>query len=259
MPTMPQKPMSGDGSTLDQSAFAKRSRTLLLWATLITLVLNFVPYASLALYPLRLFITFVHESGHALAFITAGGDVQSLQVHLDTSGVTYGHYGLHSAWYVLSGGYLGTTLFGALMLQLGRVRIKGSAGRLALAVMGIAVGVITLLWGFHPLTDPFTMITGGLISLGLLGLSRVLPPAGADFFAAFLAVQCSLNAIGDIRDLMTLTSMGHTQNDAVFMQQAYALPAIVWASIWAIVALGMLWFSLRAYLRATTKNAPKTV
>ena len=97
MNSKPTAPVRGDASTLNQSAFAKRSRTLLLWATLITLALNFVPYASLLLYPLRLFITFVHESGHALAFTLTGGDVQSLAVHPDTSGVTYGHYGLHTA------------------------------------------------------------------------------------------------------------------------------------------------------------------
>ena len=33
----------------------------------VTICLNFVPYSEFLLYPLRLFVTFVHESGHALA------------------------------------------------------------------------------------------------------------------------------------------------------------------------------------------------
>jgi hypothetical protein len=41
-------------------------RTLLI-ATLITLALWFIPFASVLTYPFRLFVTFIHEGGHALA------------------------------------------------------------------------------------------------------------------------------------------------------------------------------------------------
>ncbi len=260
MPIKPSLATGGaDATTLNHSAFSKRSRALLIWATVITLALNFVPYASTALYPLRLFVTFVHESGHALAALISGGSVESLQIMPTGAGLTKGSVAPWWTWLFLSGGYLGTALFGALMLQLGRVRMKGSSGRFALSAMGVAIAVITLLWGFHPTSDPFTLVVGAVLSAGLLGLGRVLRPAGADFLAAFLAVQCSLNALGDIRDLVTLTSMGHTQNDAVFMEKAYLLPAMFWGCLWAVAAVAVLFLSLRIYFRATAKNAPQTV
>ncbi|MCA1815482.1 MAG: M50 family metallopeptidase, partial [Acidobacteria bacterium] len=60
----------------------------LLVAAALSVALWFVPYASLLTYPFQLFVTFIHEGGHALAAVLTGNSVRSLSVSLDASGLT---------------------------------------------------------------------------------------------------------------------------------------------------------------------------
>ena len=64
---------------------AKPQLSLLLFATVITLILWFLPYAEYLVYPIRLFVTFIHEASHALVALVTGGAVQSLSIRPDTS------------------------------------------------------------------------------------------------------------------------------------------------------------------------------
>lgn len=225
-----------------------KARQVLLFATLLTVILNFVPYAEFVLYPIRLFVTFVHESGHALATLLSGGSVASLNVHPDGSGVTQSAVSPIWLWLVYSGGYLGTAIFGAILLQIGRLGHRANAGRITLGIMGVALLLIAPIWGWR---DPFTLVSGLALGGILLSMAKFLPLRGAEFAATFLAVQCSLNALLDLKILFHLTAMGSAHNDAAFMQNTYAVPAIVWASLWGAVAMVILAFSLRGYWRAT--------
>jgi len=90
----------------------------LLIAILLTVFLSFLPFAQVITYPFLIFSTFIHETSHAFAAVLTGGDVESLIVRMNGSGVTYTHGGLR--FIVSSAGYLGTTLFGALLLLFSR-------------------------------------------------------------------------------------------------------------------------------------------
>src|ERR1051326_4329094 len=130
------------------------TRGLLLLASLLTLGLWFVPYSDYLLYPLRLFITFIHESGHALAAIISGGSVESLHVDPSGSGGTWTRVLPILALLTLSAGYLGTTIFGALMLQVGRFTRWHNAGRVALYIAAGWILLITVLWAHNPFNNP---------------------------------------------------------------------------------------------------------
>lgn len=232
-----------------------RSRRMLLTATLVTVALMFLPYSEYLLYPLRLFVTFVHESGHALASVLTGGSVDYIQLRPDTSGVTYTSNPLWTRWIVLSGGYLGATLFGALLLQVGRLSRLREAGRTALYVMSFAMLAVTLLWTLNPLKSGiFTPVVGLLLAAGLWGLARYSTSRTAEFLAAFLAVQCSLDALMDLRNLLFITSHNLGDNDAKFMSDVYLLPPVFWAVLWAGIAVAILGLSLFSYWRATRKT-----
>src|SRR5918998_5745787 len=105
-----------------------QARTLLI-AAAITLALWFIPYASVLAYPFRLFVTFIHEGGHALAAVLTGNSVQSLSVSFDASGLTetlVAPGGFFSRFFISSAGYLGAMAFGALLLWLVRRPVKSS-------------------------------------------------------------------------------------------------------------------------------------
>lgn len=234
--------------TIRSGRDAQRARTLLVTATLVTMALWYIPGVEALLYPLRLFVTFVHESGHALATLLVGGQVVSLQISSTGSGAVQSQVSPLWAWLVFSSGYLSTALFGATLLHVGRMRRWRDAGRAALVGAALTVLGMTLMFG----RDPFTWMAGLVIFSLLMGMAWLLPSGAADFMASFLAVQCSLNALGDINILLNLTASGHPHNDAAFMAQAYPLlPPMGWAILWAFMAAVILGISLRNYWRAT--------
>src|ERR1044071_2305533 len=91
-----------------------RARTLLI-ATAISVALWFIPFAWVLTYPFQLFVTFIHEGGHALAAVLTGNSVQSLSVAIDTSGltetITPAEGSFFSRMLISSAGYLGAISF----------------------------------------------------------------------------------------------------------------------------------------------------
>src|SRR5215470_18349514 len=123
---------------------AKPQVWLLLIATLITIALWFIPYADYLVYPVRLFVTFIHESSHALIAVLTGGSVQSLTIAADTSGLTYAApSGFFGALLTSSAGYLGTTVAGVVMLYLMRRRFSPNK---ILTAEGIFVAVMLVVF-----------------------------------------------------------------------------------------------------------------
>src|SRR4029079_13098290 len=106
-----------------------QAMTLLVAAT-ISILLWFIPYAEILAYPFRIFVTFIHEGGHAIAALITGNSVSSLSVTTNSSGATYtSQGGLISQLLISSAGYIGSMAFGALPLTLIR---KSVAARFVL-------------------------------------------------------------------------------------------------------------------------------
>jgi hypothetical protein len=244
---------------------AKPQLSLLLFATVITLILWFLPYAEYLVYPIRLFVTFIHEASHALVALVTGGAVQSLSIRPDTSGVVYSApSGMIGGLLTSSAGYLGTTAFGVLLLFLIR---KSISPQKILLFTGAFVGIITLFFGvLAPMfnifslqvpfyTVLFTILSGSLMAFGLVLLAAYSSPRVANFAVAFLAVQCLLNALSDLKTLFFINASfggSEIQNDAANMYAATGLPGLVWVFIWMGISILMISLGLRFY--AVAKN-----
>ncbi|MBA3805922.1 MAG: M50 family metallopeptidase [Acidobacteria bacterium] len=229
-------------------------RTLLI-ATFITLALWFIPYAEILTYPFRIFVTFIHEGGHAIAALLTGNSVASLSVAMNASGETYTtEGGLLSQIFVSSAGYLGAMAYGALLLVLIR---RAVAARIVLLASAAFILVLTTIFGlWKPLSNGmwerfslFTLIAGVVLSLGLVAIARYASARTASFFVSFLAVQCVLNALSDLKTVFFLSSPLGTSvpTDAVNMANATGIPSIFWAIIWIGIALLILSTAMRVY------------
>ena len=96
----------------------KDSLKFLLAASALTVLLWFIPFAWFVVYPFRLFVTFIHEGGHALVTLLTLGSVKTIQIHPNASGETYSYGGL--SLLISSAGYLSSTAYGASLLMLCR-------------------------------------------------------------------------------------------------------------------------------------------
>jgi hypothetical protein len=239
---------------------AEPALQLVIVATLISVALwflsGYLPLIGYLTYPLRIFATFIHEGGHALAAVLTGNSVSSLSVSPDGSGEVYSMTGgLISGLLVSSAGYLGTTAFGAGLLAWMRF---GRSSRIALLASAGFVGVMTIVFGmiapFFNLFSTstvggffFTIFSGAILAVGLTAIAKYASDKWVNFAVAFLAVQCLLNAVFDLINVFLISSMTSAHSDAANMAVATGIPGFVWVVVWMVVSLVMISIGLRVY------------
>jgi uncharacterized membrane protein len=204
----------------------------MLWiAAALSLAVSLTPAAAIALYPFRLFTTWVHEGAHALATVVVGGHVSSIVIRPDASGVT------HSLvpdsrllrGIVASAGYCGAALVGCLLIAATRVERRAHA---VLGGVGVCMLLTLVLWVRNPFGAGVVLAWAvAFLVLARRGLGRT-----AQFLVGLLAVQVALNAVYDIRVLYLVDG----PSDAATMAALFVLPAWLWASAWMLLAVGML-------------------
>jgi hypothetical protein len=233
---------------METNSEVKDSFKLLLLASALTLALWFIPLASVVTYPVRLFVTYIHEIGHALAAVATFGGVNRVALDWSGSGVTFTRGG----WGILisTAGYVTTILYGSgLLLFLRRAR----NARVAAAGTGGMLLLMTVLFGGNIVA----WLAGLVFGIGCLLIGLKASRGFAHFFMSFLAVQCILNAFYDLRALLYLSAFDAAlPTDALNMSQATGgfLPPIVWALIWALLSVVVVAYTLLLYSRSLRKR-----
>lgn len=220
------------------------------------------------LYPFRLLVTLMHESGHALTAWAVGSNVSSVTISPATGGLTY-HSLTGSLWrelLITSGGYLGSSVAGALLLvAAGRMRSgRALLGGLVMWMVGVAV-----LW--VPLLPPdpgaaHSLYTGSSRSDGLFTLAFI---AGMGALLGLVAWKApvwlrralvvwiaALSCLLALQDIKALLGYGLQVgiSDAHAMAELTWLPAPFWAAAWLVFSLGAMGLGLRSILRR--RHAP---
>jgi hypothetical protein len=219
-------------------------------AALTTLLLAVLPWLSPINYSLRLLITTVHELGHGLAAILTGGDFVRFVVYSDGSGIAFTAGGWR--FFVIPAGYLGTALFGAFLITLGRNQRRS---RIALIIIGIMLillslrfgipNVITPDWGWGLLTTTFGLIFGGI----LVWIAFKASATWVIFLLHLIAIRAGLTSFSDLVALIGVSSdlFGVQNNDATSMASLTYIPALIWAVLWTVIALlligGAIWIT----------------
>jgi hypothetical protein len=203
------------------------------WAAVaVSLVVSLTPWAPFLLYPFKLFTTWVHECGHALMTVVVGGQVRSIAIEPNTSGVTRSLVpaGRIARGLVASSGYLGAAVVGCLLMAATRV---DRWTRVILLGLGACM-LLTLVFWMRNLFGFAVVLVWGvtLIALARRGMANALR-----FFLSLLAIQVALNAVYDIRVLFLID---RAQSDAATMARLFLLPSWVWATAWMLASIAML-------------------
>jgi hypothetical protein len=128
----------------------RRDFLLALGAFVIAFVLwQFRPFSPVV-YPLRLFVTFIHELGHGTAAILTGGEFLRFEVMENGAGIAFSRGGVRPI--VIMAGYVGTAIFGAVLLILANRIRRPQAVSLGLGAA-------------------FTLLTLGFIGLSLTNIN----------------------------------------------------------------------------------------
>jgi hypothetical protein len=227
----------------------KERVTLLAGIALASILLWQTAIGSLLLYPFTILSTWFHEMGHGIAAMLTGRGFERLLIFADGSGVAQSlgpadGYGVTDAL-IAASGPLGPAIAGALLIVASR---SPTATRNALAVLGAALIVSTLIWVRSP--------TGWLVlpALGtaivLLALRGSLP--WRRFVIQLLGVQACISVW---RQFDYLFSPGGSvggelqRSDTGAIADVLILPYWFWGAVISAAILAMLWWSFRLAFR----------
>lgn len=240
--------------SLREDFSTQQTLTLIGLAGLVTLFIALVPWLSGLLYPFRLLTTLVHELSHGLAALLTGGVFIRFVVSPNGAGLAYTAGGWR--WVIIPAGYVGAALFGAMLIFLGR---SHRWSRLALGIIGAVMGLLSLRYGLPSiisgdfLSGILTTISGIIFGGFFLWVALKAAPGWIIFLLHLVAIQAGLTAFSDLTTVMglSLRFFNTPANDAQSMAELTYIPAIVWAVLWALLAVLLIggaiwvtWFSV---------------
>ncbi len=196
-------------------------------------------------YPVRLFVTFVHEAGHSLAALLSGGQVLGFTVSPDGSGLAATQGGNPAL--VIPAGYLGAALFGSSLFFLTN-RIPEWTRGLAF-LLGLAIVVLTLSYARPDAAGHATALVIGIgFGIAMIALGLQAPRIVNVFLLNTLAILTGLNAVFDLWYVVRNPGAGDEGivNDAAAFSQEVTplLPTAVIAFMWAAIAVAMCAFAV---------------
>ncbi|MBI4601148.1 MAG: M50 family metallopeptidase [Planctomycetes bacterium] len=193
---------------------------------------------TVAVYPLKVLVVFLHELSHALAALLTGGSVQEIRVDPDQGGscVTVGG----SRFVTLSAGYLGSLAWGGAVLVLAT---RTRHDRKIAGVLGAVLVAATLAY-VRPLGSfgfAFGAAAGALMLLAAARLSH----GANDWILKVIGLTSCLYAVLDIKS--DVLDRSQAPSDAAMLAEATGVPTLVWGIVWiSAAALGALGFLLAA-------------
>ena len=187
------------------------------------------------LYPIRLFVTFLHEFGHAAGALITGGAVEYIEIETNSAGVTSTFNGNRSV--IIMGGYIGSAIFGNLLFYIGARRDKWVKPTL---VFVIAAMLIT---GFIWYNSLFTTAI-------LCGFSALLFIVG--FKTNYGREILMLLGLASIIYIVQDFNVGPSSDLAAFEREMKFIPAKVWMYIWLGIALSILALNLKMLFSVRT-------
>lgn len=232
--------------TLRDERSQMRRQTLVISAIGVVIVYALwnIEALNILTYPLRLFVTYVHEISHSLMAIITGGRVIGFTISPDGSGLATTAGGIRAL--ILPAGYLGAAFFGSLLFYLSNSVRKP---RFLAVLMGILLLVFTLLYS-RPNQDGAlsALVIGLLFGAALCLIGWKLPTQINQLILNVLSIVLALNAVLDLLALIRSTSAvivsgnGIVRNDAAAFSAEITpiIPPVFWAVIWAILAAAML-------------------
>ena len=190
---------------------------------------SYVPYGMFLLLPVNLFVTFLHEFGHASFALITGGDVHEVYIQANGAGYAVTAGGWRPL--ILMGGYIGSALLGNLLLYVGLYKPKIS---IAATYVMIALLVFTALWWYSSLFTSVLLIAFGALLFWMTRKSKVN-------ISRWLVVIGTASIIYIIMDY----NSGPSSDLAKFTEIVPVFPKAVWAIVWLVIVVFITWRALK--------------
>jgi hypothetical protein len=251
---MPTAPIKSRPPTVSRQELASSARWALILSTLATVFLYQVPGLNLLAYPLMLLSTLVHEMGHGVGALLAGGRWDDFHLFSDGSGYASAYASTSvGTGLTCAAGLVGPATIAAVYLVVG---LRPKLARIALAATGLFFVLSLGLWvrgGFG-----MAFVTG--VAAVCLAVALFTSAETSRLVLLFLATQLALSAYsrGDylFEDYVDGQMSGGklTPSDVQIMSDYVGGPYWMWGVICGAFSLAVIAFGAWLYLR-TPKRA----
>ena len=180
-----------------------------------------------AIYPLKIFVVMLHEISHGIASLATGGTIDKIILDPYQGGAC--HCGGGNAFLTLSAGYLGSLLWGVVLLALaGTQRVSN---RTLLTAVGGLVVLLTALY----VRNGFGLLFGLGFGSALVLAGRNLGAGASRVVLTALGLTSCLYAILDIKS--DVLDRPHLQSDAAMLADMTPLSTTAWGVVWIGLAV----------------------
>ncbi len=201
-------------------------------------LLAYALWATPLLYPLKIFVVFLHELSHGLAALLTGGEIVRIELAAAQGGVCVTRGG--SRFLVLSAGYLGSLMIGAMLLV---ISSRKGGQRTTLAAVGVVTLAVTVAYVRTSFGFAYGLVAGAVLLLA----ARKLSEATCGLVVMMIGVTSCLYAVWDIASDTLLRQI--PSSDATALGRLTGIPGPLWGVAWIIVALGVTLLALRRAAR----------
>lgn len=180
--------------------------------------------------PIKYLTVFFHELSHGLAAVFTGGQIVRIEVNANQSGVCWTAGGIR--FIVLSAGYLGSLVWGAVILL---AAAKTKFDKEITAGLGILLLVVTAIW----VRNLEGILICGLTGAGILAFARYATEFACDQFLRFLGLTSCFYVLIDIKgDLIDNSIRG---SDAYKLAEMLHMPDWLVGGAWLLIAIFITW------------------
>lgn len=194
--------------------------------------LRTMPFGEFVLYPFRMLATIMHEFGHGAFALLTGGDIMSIQINTDGSGLTWTSGGIRL--FIVAGGYIGSAIFGNLLLRAGLVHAQWSNH--VLKVLLVIMLAICTIWSASLANTLFV----AAFAISIYVISR-LNTEIASWFLVAMGILSLLHIIEDF-------NVGPSSDLAQFTQLLPILPQRAWMFAWLAFVVYLTWKNVTSIL-----------
>ncbi len=222
----------------------KRYIVLLLIFIAIVLLWN-----TVVIYPLKIFVVFMHEVSHGLAAIATGGSIVEIEINPQQGGHALTRGG--DRFWTLTAGYLGSLLWGGVILLLAA---RTHLDKVVSVLIGIGMVAISIGFG----SALFTYLFGIGFGVVLILMGLFLPEIVNDWILRIIGVTSCLYAILDIKS--DVLDRSNLRSDARMLAEETGLFSTeIWGIIWIVIAIGLtFWFLYIAGKASDSTDAGST-
>lgn len=204
----------------------KKIVTLIIFIILYFLLKNNIPYWYILIYPIRIFVTFLHEFSHAFFALATGWTVESLRINPDWSWLAVTGWWIRDI--IVAGWYIWSALFGWILLFLSS-RFPSSGKFLILVI--ISLMIFSGIFLFANITSSILLF---LFAVWLYYFKKFFPKS------IELLFQCIW-----IMSLLYIIEDFNVWPSWDLEDFSWLFPIFIWKYVWLAVVIIIFWFFIK--------------